>query len=82
MRYALIFQEEEEFIFNNVPERPVPSLLRGYSAPIRLDSDLTESDLYFLLANDSDEFNRFLLVYLLNISTFQCGVEYNNSCIP
>ncbi|KAM3256252.1 hypothetical protein ACQJBY_049012 [Aegilops geniculata] len=52
-------QKEEEFIFNNVPERPVPSLLRGYSAPIRLDSDLTESDLYFLLANDSDEFNRW-----------------------
>lgn len=71
MRYVLILQKEEEFIFNNVPERPVPSLLRGYSAPIRLDSDLTESDLYFLLANDSDEFNRFLLVYLLNISTFQ-----------
>uniref|UniRef100_A0A8R7QE42 Aminopeptidase N n=1 Tax=Triticum urartu TaxID=4572 RepID=A0A8R7QE42_TRIUA len=52
-------KNEEEFIFNNVPERPVPSLLRGYSAPIRLDSDLTESDLYFLLANDSDEFNRW-----------------------
>lgn len=52
-------KKEEEFIFNNVPERPVPSLLRGYSAPIRLDSDLTESDLYFLLANDSDEFNRW-----------------------
>uniref|UniRef100_M8CXX4 Aminopeptidase N n=1 Tax=Aegilops tauschii TaxID=37682 RepID=M8CXX4_AEGTA len=52
-------QKEEEFIFKNVPERPVPSLLRGYSAPIRLDSDLTESDLYFLLANDSDEFNRW-----------------------
>ena len=68
MRYALIFQKEEEFIFNNVPERPVPSLLRGYSAPIRLDSELTESDLYLLLANYSDEFNRFLLVYLLNIS--------------
>nr|XP_040245876.1 puromycin-sensitive aminopeptidase isoform X5 [Aegilops tauschii subsp. strangulata]XP_040245877.1 puromycin-sensitive aminopeptidase isoform X5 [Aegilops tauschii subsp. strangulata] len=52
-------KKEEEFIFKNVPERPVPSLLRGYSAPIRLDSDLTESDLYFLLANDSDEFNRW-----------------------
>ncbi|KAE9614127.1 putative cytosol alanyl aminopeptidase [Lupinus albus] len=39
-------------------ERPVPSLLRGYSAPIRLESDLTDGDL-FLLANDSDEFNRW-----------------------
>ncbi|KAK3122447.1 hypothetical protein QOZ80_8BG0669690 [Eleusine coracana subsp. coracana] len=52
-------KKEEEFIFNNVPEKPVPSLLRGYSAPVRLDSDLSESDLFFLLANDSDEFNRW-----------------------
>ncbi|KAJ1269685.1 hypothetical protein BS78_07G230300 [Paspalum vaginatum] len=52
-------KKEEEFIFKNIPERPVPSLLRGYSAPVRLDSDLSESDLFFLLANDSDEFNRW-----------------------
>lgn len=52
-------KKEEEFIFNNIPERPVPSLLRGYSAPVRLDSDLSEIDLFFLLANDSDEFNRW-----------------------
>ncbi|XP_062195376.1 puromycin-sensitive aminopeptidase [Phragmites australis] len=52
-------KKEEEFIFHNVPERPVPSLLRGYSAPVRLDSDLSESDLFFLLAYDSDEFNRW-----------------------
>ncbi|KAG2585799.1 hypothetical protein PVAP13_6KG413900 [Panicum virgatum] len=52
-------KKEEEFIFKNVPEKPVPSLLRGYSAPVRLDSDLSESDLFFLLASDSDEFNRW-----------------------
>ncbi|KAL9663842.1 hypothetical protein QQ045_019234 [Rhodiola kirilowii] len=54
-----ITKEEEEFVFYDVSERPVPSLLRGYSAPIRLESDLTDSDLFFLLANDSDEFNRW-----------------------
>ncbi|KAJ8490444.1 hypothetical protein OPV22_012165 [Ensete ventricosum] len=52
-------KKEEEFVFANIPERPIPSLLRDYSAPIRLDSDLTESDLFFLLAHDSDEFNRW-----------------------
>uniref|UniRef100_A0A804IBX8 Peptidase M1 family protein n=1 Tax=Musa acuminata subsp. malaccensis TaxID=214687 RepID=A0A804IBX8_MUSAM len=52
-------QKEEEFVFANIPERPIPSLLRDYSAPIRLDSDLTDSDLFFLLAHDSDEFNRW-----------------------
>eukprot|EP00262_Sarcandra_glabra_P013014 TRINITY_DN34_c0_g1_i2.p1 TRINITY_DN34_c0_g1~~TRINITY_DN34_c0_g1_i2.p1 ORF type:complete len:888 (+),score=166.95 TRINITY_DN34_c0_g1_i2:279-2942(+) len=50
---------EEEFVFSDISERPVPSLLRGYSAPIRLDSDLSDSDLFFLLAHDSDEFNRW-----------------------
>jgi aminopeptidase N len=48
-------------VFSDIPERPVPSLLRGYSAPIRLDSDLTDADLFFLLAHDSDEFNRFCI---------------------
>ncbi|XP_026403811.1 puromycin-sensitive aminopeptidase-like isoform X2 [Papaver somniferum] len=54
-----IKKKEEEFVFSEISERPVPSLLRGYSAPIRLDSDLTDNDLFFLLAHDSDEFNRW-----------------------
>lgn len=54
-----VTKKEEEFVFADVPEKPVPSLLRGFSAPIRLESDLTESDLIFLLAHDSDEFNRW-----------------------
>ncbi|WOK94897.1 hypothetical protein Cni_G03602 [Canna indica] len=54
-----VTKKEEEFKFANIPERPIPSLLRGYSAPVRLDSDLTDSDLFFLLAHDSDEFNRW-----------------------
>lgn len=55
-------QKEEEFVFSDISERPVPSLLRGYSSPIRLESDLTDSDLSFLLAHDSDEFNRFVFL--------------------
>ncbi|XP_042024351.1 puromycin-sensitive aminopeptidase-like isoform X1 [Salvia splendens] len=54
-----VTKKEEVFVFNDILERPVPSILRGYSAPIRMDSDLTDADLYFLLANDSDEFNRW-----------------------
>ncbi|KAL1326539.1 hypothetical protein HN51_036649 [Arachis hypogaea] len=52
-----VTKKEEEFVFTDIFERPVPSLLRGYSAPVRLESDLTDDDLFFLLANDSDEFN-------------------------
>ncbi|XP_014508853.1 puromycin-sensitive aminopeptidase isoform X2 [Vigna radiata var. radiata] len=54
-----VTKKEEEFIFTDIFEKPVPSLLRGYSAPVRLESDLSDSDLFFLLANDSDEFNRW-----------------------
>ncbi|OVA08651.1 Peptidase M1 [Macleaya cordata] len=60
--YTTVLQvkkKEEEFVFSDISARPVPSLLRGYSAPIRLHSDLTDSDLFFLLAHDSDEFNRW-----------------------
>ena len=55
-------QKEEEFVFTNIPERPVPSLLRGYSAPVRMETDLSDDDLFFLLAYDSDEFNRFVFI--------------------
>ncbi|KAJ8643267.1 hypothetical protein MRB53_005015, partial [Persea americana] len=54
-----VTKKEEEFVFSDVSERPIPSILRGYSGPIRLDSDLTDEDLFFLLANDCDEFNRW-----------------------
>ncbi|XWS61753.1 hypothetical protein CRYUN_Cryun07bG0152700 [Craigia yunnanensis] len=54
-----VTKKEVEFVFSDIFERPIPSLLRGYIAPIRLESDLSESDLFFLLAHDSDEFNRW-----------------------
>ncbi|KAI4315434.1 hypothetical protein L6164_028246 [Bauhinia variegata] len=60
-----ITKKEEEFVFSGIFERPVPSLLRGYSAPLRLELDLTDSDLFFLLANDSDEFNRWEVEQIL-----------------
>jgi aminopeptidase N len=45
--------------FKNVMERPVPSLLRGFSAPIILDVALGEEDLLHLFKYDSDSFNRW-----------------------
>src|SRR5205823_10122591 len=45
--------------FCDVPCRPVPSLLRGFSAPVRLDYAASEADLLTLIAHDSDSFNRW-----------------------
>jgi len=45
--------------FKAVQERPVPSLLRGFSAPVRLDFELSKDDLLRLFRHDSDPFNRW-----------------------
>ncbi|MCU4182217.1 aminopeptidase N [Bosea sp. BH3] len=45
--------------FDDVPEAPIPSLLRGFSAPARLELDLADADLLRLFSADSDSFNRW-----------------------
>jgi aminopeptidase N len=49
----------ETFVLTDVPTRPVVSLNRGFSAPVRLRANLGADDLRFLAANDSDPFNRW-----------------------
>ena len=45
--------------FEDVRERPVPSVLRGFSAPVRLRMERSREELAFLLGCDSDPFNRW-----------------------
>jgi aminopeptidase N len=52
-------RKAETFNFVDVPSRPVLSALRGFSAPVRLLIEHSDEDLAFLMANDSDEFNRW-----------------------
>lgn len=50
---------EQVFTFENLPSRPVPSILRGFSAPVRLTTNLSDDDYRFLMVHDSDGFNRW-----------------------
>jgi aminopeptidase N len=50
---------ENVFVFTDVASRPVPSLLRGFSAPVILEFDYSDADLTHLLAHDRDPFNRW-----------------------
>ncbi|MGB3918900.1 MAG: aminopeptidase N [Thiothrix litoralis] len=50
---------EQSFTFEKVPEQPVPSLLRDFSAPVKLNFPYAEADLVFLMKHDSDAFNRW-----------------------
>lgn len=54
-----ITQPEQEFVFVDVMEKPIPSLLRDFSAPVKLFYDYTDTELAFLMANDRDPFARF-----------------------
>jgi len=49
----------QTFVFEDVDAEPVPSLLRGFSAPVVLDFAYSDADLAHLLAHDSDFFNRW-----------------------
>jgi aminopeptidase N len=54
-----IKNETQTFSFYQIDAEPVPSILRGFSAPVKVHYDYSDSDLIFLMANDSDEFNRW-----------------------
>jgi aminopeptidase N len=50
---------EETVTFTGVSERPVPSLLRDFSAPVRLEFACSDEQLTFLMRHDSNGFNRW-----------------------
>jgi len=58
-RVLSVTEDEQTFRFTGIEEQPVPSLNRGFSAPIKLNIDLAPGDLGFLMAHDSDPFNRW-----------------------
>jgi aminopeptidase N len=54
-----LIEEQEALVFENVMSEPVPSLLRGFSAPVKLDYHYSDEQLLFLMKHDTDGFNRW-----------------------
>ncbi len=54
-----ITRRRQKFKFKNIPVRPVPSYLRGFSAPVNLTAVQSDRDLEFLMAHDGDLFSRW-----------------------
>lgn len=52
-------KDRQTIRFENVGAAPVPSLNRAFTAPVRLTSDLSDSDSAFLMAHDTDPFARW-----------------------
>ena len=64
----------QSFVFAGVAERPIPSLNRGFSAPIKLILPIDADDLRFLAAHDRDPFNRWQAVQTLAMSLLTANV--------
>ena len=66
---------ERTIVFHDVPRRPALSFLRGFSAPVRVEDDLTEDDLIVLSRRDSDNFNRWQALQSLATRVLLRGVK-------
>ncbi len=58
-RVVLFDDDEATFVFTNLNVEPIPSVLRGFSAPVRLRMDRSADELAFLMAHETDAFNRW-----------------------
>ncbi|HTC03407.1 MAG TPA: aminopeptidase N [Xanthobacteraceae bacterium] len=67
-------QPSQTFVFSNIAERPIPSINRGFSAPVKLSLPIEAGDLRFLAAHDSDPFNRWQAVQTLAMSLLTANV--------
>jgi len=52
-------QESQQWVFHDVPAQPVPSLLRGFSAPVIVEYNWSDAELALLSAHDTDPFARW-----------------------
>ena len=69
---------EQVFEFRDVPSAPTPSLLRGFSAPVRLTTSLDPDQIEFLMMHDGDPFNRWQAAqsYALKLLTGAARADY------
>ncbi|WP_339071543.1 aminopeptidase N [Pseudomonas idahonensis] len=58
-RVISVTEAEQTFTFVDIAEHPLPSLLRGFSAPVKLSFPYNRDQLMFLMQHDSDGFNRW-----------------------
>ncbi|RDL17653.1 aminopeptidase N [Pseudomonas sp. URMO17WK12:I10] len=58
-RVLSVTEAEQTFVFQGIEARPLPSLLRGFSAPVKLSFPYDRDQLMFLMQHDSDGFNRW-----------------------
>jgi aminopeptidase N len=70
-RVISVNEAEQTFTFVDIAEKPLPSLLRGFSAPVKLSFPYNRDQLMFLMQHDSDGFNRWEAGQQLSVQVLQ-----------
>ncbi|WP_019275529.1 aminopeptidase N [Vibrio coralliilyticus] len=70
-----VAEAEQTFVFENVSEQPVPSLLREFSAPVVLEYDYSDEELIFLMVHARNEFARWDAGQMLLAKYIRSNVE-------
>ena len=75
-------QAEQVFVFDEVSSNPVPSLLRGFSAPVKLDFAYSNADLLLLMAKDTDPFVRWDAAQSLHQRVLLSAIAHPETALP
>ncbi|MEJ5863308.1 aminopeptidase N [Pseudomonas farsensis] len=70
-RVLSVTEAEQTFVFQGIDAKPLPSLLRGFSAPVKLSFPYDRDQLMFLMQHDSDGFNRWEAGQQLSVQVLQ-----------
>lgn len=70
-----LIDEVEDILFEGIESEPTPSLLRGFSAPVKLSFDYSDEQLLFLMQYDEDGFNRWDAGQTLSVRILQRLIE-------
>ncbi len=70
---------DQTFTINNINEKPTPSVLRNFSAPVKLQTQLNDDELAFLMQHDNDNFNRWEAGQQLALRTINAMIDNNNA---
>ena len=73
-RVLVLTEAEQQFVFVEIDSAPVPSLLRGLSAPVHLDDGLADTELLVLLQHDADAFNRWEAAQRLSLGRLMAAL--------
>lgn len=74
-RVLAVTEAEQVFTFVEVAAKPLPSLLRGFSAPVKLSFPYDRDQLMYLMQHDSDGFNRWEAGQQLSVQVLQELIE-------